>query len=112
MAPAHGYERSLPATREYFKACEPPSVESCCVPLMEMVTMNDLLLTQEAALWVQSMYKKNPNVVTVLTREGTHIVRWEGWWPRCWISHACGEFLDAALRVKAPAASRGSTPKA
>lgn len=106
MAPAHGYERSLKGARAYFRACEPPSVDACKVPVLEMVTMNDLLLTQEAALWVQNLYTQNANVVTVLTREGTHMVRWEGWWPRCWISRASAEFLEGALNALAEPAAR------
>jgi len=101
MGPAHGFERTVEGARAYMRHAQPPSIENACVPVLEMVTMNDMLLTQEAALWVHNLYKVNPKVVTVLTRDGTHMVRWEGWWPQCWISRATEEFLDAVLKASA-----------
>lgn len=102
MGPAHGFERSVEGARAYMRHCQPPGVEHCCVPMLEMVTMNDMLLTQEAALWVHNLYKINSKVLTVLTRDGTHMVRWEGWWrPQCWISRATEEYLDGVLKAGA-----------
>eukprot|EP00927_Polykrikos_kofoidii_P084303 TRINITY_DN8841_c0_g1_i2.p1 TRINITY_DN8841_c0_g1~~TRINITY_DN8841_c0_g1_i2.p1 ORF type:complete len:534 (-),score=60.54 TRINITY_DN8841_c0_g1_i2:482-2083(-) len=100
MAPAHGYERSRPGSIEYLKSCRPADCSTCAVPSMEILTMNDILITSEMALEESAVYERSPHVVTVLTREGTHVVRWEGYfWHRCWLSRVCLEFLEASLQT-------------
>merc|ERR1719384_633590 len=97
-APAHGFERSLEGARKYMRACQPAHASNCAIPLLELVTTNDTLATVEAAHSVQCMYKASPNVVTALTHQGTHMVRWEGWWPRCWMTRVTTEFFEATTQ--------------
>merc|ERR1719343_760310 len=102
MAPAHGYKRSLAGAREYLQACNPAHASNCAIPVLVLGTTNDTLATAEMAQTVHSMYKASPHVVTALTRQGTHMVRWEGWWPRDWTSRVSAEFLESALQPCAP----------
>merc|ERR1712066_78014 len=53
----------------------------------------------ETVLTVHASYQLSPNIMTVITREGTHALRWEGWLPRCWATRVSEEFFVAALKV-------------
>jgi len=97
MAPAHGFKRSLAGAMKYMKSCGSPHVSNCAIPVLELVTENDTLMTADMARRIHSSYKASPHVLTALTRQGTHMVRWEGWWPRCWVTRVTNEFLHAAL---------------
>jgi len=97
MAPAHGFEQSLDGARRYMQACAPAHASNCAIPVLELCGTNDTLMTPEMAQRVQSMYKTSPHVVTAMTSQGTHMIRWEGWWPRCWVTRVAGEFLESAL---------------
>merc|ERR1719350_1563839 len=109
MAPAWGHEQSLAGAGEYLEACAPADSSGCKVPTLELVSLNDTLMTPDMARTVQSFYKASPHVVTHLTREGTHIVRWEGWWPRCWVERAAAEFLEGSLVASCTKGSFGSS---
>lgn len=97
MAPAHGYERSLDGGREYMRSCVTAHASNCRTPCLELTTTNDTLVTAEMAHIVQSSYKLSPHVVTAMSQTGTHMIRWEGWWPSCWVSRVAGEFLESVL---------------
>lgn len=99
MAPAHGYERSVAGGWAYTQSCSPAHASRCAVPVLEMLTMQDTVMDAEQVLRVHSTFQASPNVMTAMTQEGTHMVRWEGWRPRCWVCKASAEFLEAALRV-------------
>lgn len=98
MAPAHGFDRTLVGAQEYLRSCKPASFANCAIPVMVLTTPNDTLATAEMSQVVQAKYKISPHVVTVMTRQGTHMIRWEGWWPRCWVSRVSGEFIESALQ--------------
>merc|ERR1719343_121972 len=112
MAPAHGYKRSLAGAREYLQACLPAHASNCAIPVLVLGTTNDTLVAPEMAQMVHSMYKASPHVVTALTRQGTHMIRWEGWWPRDWTSRVSLEFLDSALHHRSPTGSASKSKAA
>lgn len=97
MAPAHGFERSLAGAREYMRSCQPAHASGCSIPVLELCTTNDMLMTAEMAQMVQSMYKASPHVITAMTHRGTHMIRWEGWRPRCWVTRVSDEFFQSVL---------------
>jgi predicted alpha/beta-fold hydrolase len=98
MAPAHGSERSIKGATEYALACNPENYsDKLAVPILEMLTMSDMLLAPEAAQQVYDYHLLSENCIVVLTRYGTHMVRWQGWSPSCWYCKAGSEFLDAVL---------------
>jgi len=99
MAPAHGYERSVAGAWEYTKSCLPTHASRCAIPVLELLTLQDTILAAEDVLRVHSAFQASPHVVTATTQEGTHMVRWQGWRPECWVSQASCEFLEAALKV-------------
>lgn len=98
LAPAHGWPRSVQAFLEYTRSCKfADDLSACAVPVMEMVSAKDTLMTAEAARLVADGYKASPHVITVEVREGTHMMRWQGWRPRCWVCPVAFEFLEAVL---------------
>lgn len=111
MAPAHGYEQSVFGAREYMAACKPAAAWKCAVPTLEYVTPQDTIMSPEMAYRVAGMYKQSPHVVTVLTQQGTHVIRWEGWWPTCWVTRTSWEFINSALAQKAAVASQAAGAK-
>merc|ERR1712087_16874 len=48
---------------------------------------------------LQELHKASPNIIVGVTRDGTHMVRWEGLRLNCWLSRVGEEFLSAALLV-------------
>lgn len=98
MAPAHGYERSAAGARQYMRACQPAGSSKCAVPVLELVTLKDTLMTPDTVRRLHRTYEASPHLVTVMTREGTHMVRWEGWRATCWLCRASVEFLESALQ--------------
>jgi len=101
MGPAHGFERSVEGARQYMRSCQPAHVSNCAIPVLELTTTNDTLCTAEMSQRVASMYKASPHVVTAMTQQGTHMVRWEGWLPQCWTTRVSGEFFESILHAAA-----------
>jgi len=99
MAPAHGYEHSLAGGQAYMKSCNTIQASHTSIPVLEILALQDGILDAETVLTVHSSFQASPNIMTVLTREGTHALRWEGWRPRCWTTRVSEEFFDAALKV-------------
>merc|ERR1719203_606360 len=98
MAPAHGFEHSDKGASEYMQAKQPAAARGIAVPTLEMLTINDSLITKEMIGRLQSLYKESPHVITCMTVEGTHMVRYEGWKPSCWLCRTSSEFLNAVLK--------------
>jgi len=104
QAPAHGFEHSKAGASEYMRRCQPAPASGCAVPTLELMTINDSLITPEMCERLQDFHKASPHIVTATTVEGTHMIRWEGFRPTCWIARSSAEFLEAALQRKASAA--------
>jgi len=111
MAPAHGYEHSDEGARQYMKDCQPAPASGIAVPTLEMISLNDTLITPVMVERIYNLHKENPNVVTCVTIEGTHMVRWEGNSPSCWISRTSEEYFNAVLTAKAADAQSSSLQK-
>lgn len=106
MAPAQGFEATIDGARRYLDACAPAPARGCTVPTLELVTFNDQLMTPEMVQQVCNFSQESPHIVTAVTREGTHMVRWEGFWrPRCWVTPVSFEFLEAVLSARSSNAS-------
>mmetsp|Transcript_25254 Transcript_25254/g.84306 ORF Transcript_25254/g.84306 Transcript_25254/m.84306 type:complete len:253 (+) Transcript_25254:62-820(+) len=101
MAPTHGFENSLEGASAYMASCQPPLASNCAVPVLELLTYNDFLMTADHVQVVERFWEVSPHVVTAVTRQGTHVIRWEGLYPRCWMGKVGREFLQAALNVAA-----------
>merc|ERR1719343_388162 len=98
LAPGNGYDATVGGALAYVKANSPvPKFHNCAVPVLELVTYNDCLVHPGRVNDIVEAYKKSSNVVTAVTRQGTHMIRWQGWCPRDWLSVASAEFLEAAL---------------
>lgn len=99
QAPAHGFPKSREGMQQYFESCQPADASGCAVPVLELLTYNDTLITPEMQDVNRKAAQRSPHTIVATTHEGTHMVRWEGMIPQCWIRRASGEFLEAALRV-------------
>jgi len=100
QAPNYGFEHSDAGAVEYMDWCQPPAYTDDTIPTLELMTINDSLATPQMIQKLQAVYKDCKNVITCVTVGGTHMVRWEGWRPSCWICRAGGEFLEAVLKAK------------
>jgi len=98
LAPAHGFERSVAGAHKYMESCNPATATIDSVPTLELSTINDMIMNADMARGVQGMYKDSPSVITAMTNNGTHMIRWEGWWPQCWVSRVAHEFLESVLQ--------------
>jgi len=97
MAPLNGFGNSEVDATKYLSSCNAPSSARCRRPVLELSTFNDMLISPQAIWDVHRLHNDSPHVITCTTRGGTHVVRWEGWFARCWLSKVSGEFLVAAL---------------
>jgi len=98
MGPGMGYERTMEGARKFMDWCCPAHGSNCAIPTLELTSMNDTIMTADMSQRVQMMYKTSPHIITALTRSGTHMIRWEGWWPRCWVTQVSWEFCNSVLQ--------------
>lgn len=96
QAPGHGYDATVDGALAYLDVSG-RSPNTSAVPVLEMVTYNDCLVHPGTVQNVVDSYKECSNVVTAVTKQGSHMIRWEGWQPRDWLSVSSAEFLGAAL---------------
>lgn len=97
LAPRHGYKQTDADALRYLRRCQPADSATCRRPTLELLTLDDQLISLEEAEQLREYWRKSPFVVTAATAQGTHVVRWEGLRPRCWISRVAAEFLEASL---------------
>jgi len=100
QAPHYGFEHSDAGVLEYMDWCQPSEYNDDTVPVLEMMTINDTLILPQMIVKLRQKYKTGKNVFTCVTVGGTHMVRWEGWKPSCWVCRAGNEFLESVLRSK------------
>jgi len=100
LAPAHGFSASKCGASNYLRYCQPADPAGCCVPVLEMISHNDVLIDNHGVEKIKRLYLASPHIITCVTRWGTHVIRWQGWQFDCWISKAACEFLEAALSLK------------
>jgi len=93
MAPAHGFGNGS----SYLRHVQPADPAGCRVPMLELSTFNDLLVDVPDIASLMQLHTASPHVINCSTHWGTHIVRWEGWRPQCWIATVAFEFIEAAL---------------
>jgi len=99
MAPKNGFPRTPAGVLDYFAHVQPPTSARCAVPCLELMTFDDQLIEAGQVEVLQEYHKLSPNVITAATKQGTHVVRWDGLRPRCWVSRVSSEFLESALEA-------------
>lgn len=99
QAPGHGFESNPEGTQKYYDSCQPADAAGSAVPVLELLTYNDTLITPDMQDITRKSTERSLNTIVATTRNGTHMVRWEGLIPQCWLRKAAGEFLEAALKV-------------
>lgn len=105
LAPAHGFEASVAGATQYLRSCQFADPAGCQTPTLEILTFNDLLTSVSMTRNTKMLHVASPHIVTCTTRQGTHIVRWNGIRGRCWISQVGCEFLESALKKPTEKAS-------
>lgn len=106
QAPAMGFPRNFEGTQQYFESCVPADASGCAVPVLELLNYNDTLIAAEFHNITRKDAEKSSNVIVTTTREGTHMIRWEGILPKCWLRRVSNEFLEAALQITEKVALR------
>mmetsp|Transcript_118897 Transcript_118897/g.341546 ORF Transcript_118897/g.341546 Transcript_118897/m.341546 type:complete len:549 (-) Transcript_118897:97-1743(-) len=98
MGPCFGFERTTEGAIKYMNRCLPPESSHCAVPCLELMSFDDQLQCPEQARETHGYWKLSPNVITAGTRQGTHVIRWDGFHGACWLSKVTAEFCEAVLR--------------
>ena len=79
--------------------------ESSCLDWVEHISVPTLVLHSEDDPIVPvdcvplDECQHNPNLITALTRRGSHVCYFMGTGKRRWYTHACSEFLQNALEL-------------
>lgn len=106
QAPAYGYQATDEGAGQYLASCNSGSPAACAIPTLELLSFNDFLIDPESISEGQKAYLKSPHVITCVSRNGTHAIRWSGLRGRCWISQVGCEFAESALRRRAAIARK------
>ncbi|GAB5361810.1 hypothetical protein AAMO2058_000744600 [Amorphochlora amoebiformis] len=96
MAPSNGFRGKA---LEYMHSSLPGDINSVAVPMLNLATLNDMVISRENLLSNSRFFTANKNIISVVNKRGTHVIRWEGILAqKCWISQASIEFCTAVLK--------------
>jgi len=98
LAPSQGF--SAEKSELFMHTCNPGDMAGVAVPLLEVLTINDLLIPPKIVEEGMNMHRANPHVINLTTRWGTHALRFQGWRARCWLQQVSCEFLTAAYQQR------------
>lgn len=100
VAQLHGYPATREGALEYLQHCTPASYRGCRRPVLELNSFGDNIAGVDQIRLVQERFPaESPYVISAVTKEGAHLIRWEGKFATCWATRVSYEFLDAALSL-------------
>lgn len=98
MGALHGFPDTPEGAEAYCRHCNPAPYADCRRPVLELTSFNDTLSNYVSARRIQQNYPaQSPNVIVAATKDGTHVIRWEGKFAECWTSRVAHEFFEAVL---------------